>query len=163
MNMKVHISLILVCLNAFFRLSAQTGIAGNEQYNSYEQYIYIDNLTQKLTSDIFISTYYSKLKTSDFKTSQIIDTIHKKKEVHIRTKNAKDGYLFVNKSIMDKFANLNCELDKMKISYVYNNKAVTTEKEVMQVIGLREKRIRILEIVQDEKWGIITVYIINKK
>src|SRR5574344_760290 len=97
MNMKVHISLILVCLNAFFRLSAQTGIAGNEQYNSYEQYIYIDNLTQKLTSDIFISTYYSKLKTSDFKTSQIIDTIHKKREVHIRTKNAKDGYGFITR------------------------------------------------------------------
>ena len=162
MKMKVHIYLILICLTVSFRLNAQIGIAGNEQYNSYEQCIYIDNLTQKLTSDIFVSAYYSKLKTSDSKTSQIIDTIHKKREVHIRTKKAKDGYLFVNKKIMDKVANLNCELDKMKIFYVYNNKAITTKKDVMRVLGLREKRIQISEIIQDEQLGMITVYIIDK-
>lgn len=162
MNTKTHIYLILICLTVFFRLNAQIGIAGNEQYNSYEQCIYIDNLTQKLTSDIFVSTYYSKLKTSDFKTSQIIDTIHKKREVHIRTKKAKDGYLFVNKLIMDKITNLNCELDKMKISYVYNNKDITTKKDVMRVLGLREKCIQISEIIQDEQLGMITVYIFDK-
>lgn len=162
MNMKTHIYLILICLTGFFRLNAQIGIAGNEQYNSYEKCIYIDNLAQKLTSDIFVSTYYSKLKTSDFKTSQIIDTIRKKREVHIRTRKAKDGYLFVNKLIMDKVANLNCELDKMKIFYVYNNKAITTKKDVMRVLGLREKCIQISEIIQDEQLGMITVYIIDK-
>lgn len=162
MNMKVHIYLILTCLNGFCRLNAQTGIIGNEQYSSYEQCIYIDNLTQKLTSDIFVSTYYSKLKTSDFKTSQIIDTIRKRREVHVRTKKAKDGYLFANKFIMDNVTALEYELDKMKISYVYNNKAVMTKKDVMRVLGLREKYILIPEIIQDELLGIITVYIIDK-
>lgn len=162
MNKKTHIYLILICLTVFFRLDAQIEIAGNEQYNSYEQCIYIDNLTQKLTSDIFVSTYYSKLKTSDFKTSQMIDTILKKREVHIRTKKAKDGYLFVNKCIMDKVANLNCGLDKVKVLYVYNNKAVRTKKDVMWVLRLREKCIQISEITQDEQLGIITVYIIDK-
>jgi hypothetical protein len=160
--MRAYIWLILICLNVFFRLNAQTGIAGNEQYNSYKQCKYIDNLTQKLTSDIFVSTYYSKLKTSDFKTSQIIDTIRKEREVHIRTKKARDGYLFVNKFIMDKVAKFNCQLEKMKISYVYNNKAVTTKKDVMRVLGLRKKCIQITEIIQDEQLGIITIYIIDK-
>ncbi len=82
--------------------------------------------------------------------------------MHIRTKKAKDGYLFVNKHIMDKFTNLDCELDKMKISYVYNNMTVMTKKDVMRVLGLREKCIQISEIIQDEQLGIITVYIINK-
>ncbi len=162
MNMKAHVCLTLLCLNVFFSLNAQTGIAGNERYNSYEQCIYIDNLTQKLTSDIFVSAYYSKLKTSDFKTSQIIDTIRKEREVHIRTKKAKDGYLSVNKFIMNKVANLDCDLDKMKILYVYNNKAVTTQKDVMRVLGLREKHIQTSEILQDEQQGVITVYIIDK-
>ena len=72
MNMKAHILGLLICLNVFLNLNAQTGIAGNEQYNSYEQCIYIDNLIQELTSDIFVSTYYSKLKISDFKISKII-------------------------------------------------------------------------------------------
>ena len=161
MNVKVQIYLILICLNVFCRLNAQTGIAGNEQYNSYEQCIYIDNLNQKLTSDIFVSTYYSKLKTSDFKTSQIIDTIHKKREVHIRTKKAKDGFLSVNKHIMDKVTYLDCELGKMTISYVYNNKAVTTKKDVLRVLGLKEKCIQISEIIKDEQLGIITIYIIH--
>lgn len=162
MNMKTHIYLILICLNGFFRLNTQTRIAGNEQYNSYQQCIYIDNLTQKLTSDIFVSAYYSKLKTSEFKTSQIIDTIRKKREVHIRTKKAKDGYLFVNKSIIDKVTNVDCKFDKMKISYIYNDKAVITKKEVMRILGLREKCIQISAIILDEQLGIITVYIIDK-
>lgn len=162
MKMKAHIYLILICLTVFFRLNAQIGIAGNEQYNSYEQCIYIDNLTQKLTSDIFVSTYYSKLKTSDFKTSQIIDTIHKKREVHIRTKKAKDGFLFVNKYIMDNVTKLNCELERMEVLYMYNNKAVKTKKDVMQILRLREKRIQISEITQNERLGIIIVYIIDK-
>ncbi|NCC99664.1 MAG: hypothetical protein EOL95_08210 [Bacteroidia bacterium] len=83
--------------------------------------------------------------------------------LHIRTKKAKDGYLFVNKYIMDKISNLICEFDKIKISYVYNNKAITTKKDVMQFLGLREKRIQILEIIQDKRSGIITIYFIDKK
>ncbi|PVZ07800.1 MULTISPECIES: hypothetical protein [Bacteroidales] len=82
--------------------------------------------------------------------------------LHIRTKKAKDGFLFVNKCIMDKVANLNCESDKMEVLYVYNNKAVRTKKDVMRVLRLREKCIQISEITQDEQLGIITVYIIDK-
>lgn len=163
MNMKVHLYLILICWNVFCRLNAQTGVAGNEQYNSYEQCIYIDNLTQKLISDIFLSNYYCKLKPSDFKTSQIIDTIHKRREVHISTYKAKDGYLFVNKSIMDKVANTNCELNKMGVAYVYNNKAVKTKKDVFRILRLRINNIQIADITQDEQLGIITVHIIDKK
>ena len=118
MNMKVYIYLILICLNVFCRLNAQTRIAGNEQYNSYELCIYVDNLSQKSIPDIFVSTYYDKLKTSGFKISQVIDSIHKRREVHVRTKKAKDGFLFVNKYIMDHVTNLNCELGKMKVLYI---------------------------------------------
>ncbi len=50
----------------------------------------------------------------------------------------------------------------MKISYVYNKKAVTTKKDVMRVLRLREKCIQISEIIQDEQFGMITVYIIDK-
>ena len=161
MNMKTHIYLTLICLSSVFCLNAQTGVVGNEKYNSYEQCIYVDNLAQKLIPAIFVSTY-SKFKTSDFKNSQVIDTIRQKREIHIRTKKAKDGYLFVNKSIMDKVANLDCDLDGLKISYVYNNRIVTTKEDVMRVLGLREKRIRISEILKDEQSGVITVYIFDR-
>lgn len=160
MNMKVYIYLILICLNVFCRLNAQTRIAGNEQYNSYELCIYVDNLSQKSIPDIFVSTYYDKLKTSDFKISQVIDSIHKRREVHVRTKKAKDGFLFVNKYIMDHVTNLNCELGKMKVLYIYNNKEVKTKEDVMSVLRLRKKSIQISEITQDEQSGLITVYVL---
>ena len=143
MNMKVYIYLILICLNVFCRLNAQTRIAGNEQYNSYELCIYVDNLSQKSIPDIFVSTYYDKLKTSDFK-------------------KAKDGFLFVNKYIMDHVTNLNCELGKMKVLYIYNNKEVKTKEDVMSVLRLRKKSIQISEITQDEQSGLITVYVIDQ-
>ena len=162
MTMKTHIYLTLICLNIAFCLNAQTGIAGYERYNSYEQCTYIDNLAQKLIPKNFAIVYYSNLNASDFKISQLIDTICKKRYIHFRTKIAKDGFLFVNKSIMDKVANLDCDLDNFEISYVYNDRIVTTKEDVMRLLRLRKKRIRISEIVQDEQPGVRPVYIFDK-
>lgn len=49
--------------------------------------------------------------------------------LHIRTKKAKDGYLFVNKNIMDKIADWDYDSKKLRISYVYNNSAIITKKK----------------------------------
>lgn len=65
--------------------------------------------------------------------------------MHTYTKKAKDGYLFVNKSIMDKIRGLDYDLDKLKVSYVYNNKAVTTKEDVMRIIKLRKNILRFLK------------------
>ena len=74
----------------------------------------------------------------------------------------KDGYLFVNKSITDRIAASGSDLDKLKISYVYNNREVTTKEDVMRIVGLRAKRIQVSKIIQDEQFGMITVYISDK-
>ena len=102
------------------------------------------------------------LKRQILKISQVIDSIHKRREVHVRTKKAKDGFLFVNKYIMDHVTNLNCELGKMKVLYIYNNKEVKTKEDVMSVLRLRKKSIQISEITQDEQSGLITVYVIDQ-
>ena len=161
-EMKVQFFLILITLTVCCQLNAQTGIGGNERYNSYEQCIYVDNLAQELIPDIFVGTYYCKLKSSGYKASQFFDTLHKRRELHIRTNRAKDGYLFVNKSIMDKIGCLKCELDKMEVSYVYNNKSVRTKKEVKRVLRLREKHIQHAAITIDEHLGVIDVHILTK-
>ena len=75
-------------------LNAQTNIAGHEKYDSYNQYIYVDNLDQRLIPEIFNTTYYSKLKETDYRVdSQKIDTIQQKREIYVYTKYANDGYL----------------------------------------------------------------------
>ena len=56
----------------------------------------------------------------------------------------------------------NCELGKMKVLYIYNNKEVKTKEDVMSVLRLRKKSIQISEITQDEQSGLITVYVIDQ-
>ena len=84
-----------------------------------------------------------------------IDTTIHKRHLHIRTKKAKEGFLSVNKSIMDSCS----KAEKFSIVYVYNNRVVTTRKDVMQLLRLRKRHIRSLEITQNEQAEIIIVYI----
>ena len=95
--MKTCIYLIIICLSFPCHLNAQTNIAGHEKYDSYNQYIYVDNLDQRLIPEIFNTTYYSIVKETDYRVdSQKIDTIQQKREIYVYTKYAKEGYLFVN-------------------------------------------------------------------
>ena len=126
-----------------------------------------DNLLESNMPKI-LSDYYRDLKPSDYYSVEFrVDTTKitpngYSTTLFFFTRKAKDGYLFVNKGIMDEVASLGCGLDKLKISYVYNNKAVTTKEDVMRILGLREKRIQISEILQDEQSGMITVYILDR-
>ena len=119
-------------------------------YSKYIDFSTNDSLPKTIKSKIVKKIYIEK------------DTILHKNSLHIRTKKAKDGFLYVNQRIMDKVASLGCDLDNIKVSYVYNNREVTTKEDVMRIIKLRKKRIQISEIVTDEQSGIITVYIFDK-
>ena len=138
-------------------------ISGNEPMVNIDKIpcVLYDNYYSKhigfSTNDTLSKTIESKIVKKFFIEK---DTILNKNSLHIRTKKAKDGYLFVNKSIMDKIAGL--DLDKLKVSYVYNNRVATTKEDVMRIIKLRKKRIQISEILQEEQSGMITVYIIDK-
>jgi len=161
--MKIHINIILIYLVACYSLNAQTNMAGNEQYNSYEYCIYVDNLYQKLVPEIFNSTYYFRLKESKLKVdSQVIDTIHQKRNIYIYSKKAKDGYRFVNKKIMEKIEELNYDFNVLKLTYIYEDKIVSTEYDVSQILRIKKKSIQISIILQDENAGLIYVYISNK-
>lgn len=127
--------------------------------NYYCNYLFECSHIKFSVNDRFSSINPKAIKRLFIEKNDILST---KGIMHIRSKKAKDGFLFVNKCIMDKVANLNCELDKMEVLYVYNNKAVRTKKDVMRVLRLREKCIQISEITQDEQLGIITVHIIDK-
>ena len=160
MSRNALIFLILICFAACGPLKTQSGIANNEQYNSYDISILLDNLAQEFMPVLFYNTYYGSIKTNDSKISQIIYTGHKKREIHIRTRKAKDGYLLVNKCIMDYIANNDdISFEGLKVAYVYDNKAVLTENDVMKVLSLRKRCIKVTDIVPDNQSGLIIVYI----
>ena len=71
-----------------------------EPYN-YELVSYIDNMPQKIIPELFQNTYYQYLDLLDYKGSIIIDEANKRTDLHVRSKKAKDGYLYVNSQIMN--------------------------------------------------------------
>ena len=168
--MKASLYLIFILLSVFgLDAQAETAAAGHNPSFDKES-AYIDNLLvyqnkgrvpRKLTSDIFNSLFYSQLKR--FSTSWIkVDSTNTKMVYHLRTKKAKDGYLYVNKCITDKVLSSGCQQDTVKITYVYNNMEVMTKEDVRRVLRLRKKKIRIQELILDERKGLVTVYIVDK-
>lgn len=142
-----------------FSLDAQTDIAGHEKYDSYKQSVILDNLNQKLIPEIFNDLYYSKLKNSELNVnSQTIDTTSQTRYMYVYTKKAKDGYLFINNSIMDKITESNYSLDELKLLYIYNNKTVSTEDEIDKILRLKKRKISDLDIVEENP-KVISVYI----
>ena len=170
---RTIIFLILTWLGVSFGLNAQaeTAVAGHNPSFDKES-AYIDNLLvyqnkgrvpRKLTSDIFDSLYYTQTEMSNSKADMIIDITNKTRAFHMRTKKAKDGYLYVNRCITDKVLSSGCQQDTVKITYVYNNQEVTTKEDVRRVLRLRKKKIRIQDLILDERKGLVTVYIVDNK
>jgi len=155
---------IIFLIFVIFTIKAQESVRpGIYRYNYYIDNIYVgyDTLIYDKIPFALREYYYGKdsFRIEIIKKTYLEkDTTYNKSNLHIRTKQAKDGYLFVNKIIMDKIKDSG--FDKCKVSYVYNNRVITTEEDVIRLLGLRKKRIQITDILQDEQS--ITVYIIDK-
>lgn len=155
--MKTHLWLILICITICFSIKAQH----YEHYN-YKVTTYCDGLPSNLVPDIFNQAYYSKLKQSDIKGRRIIDDAHKRTDVYLRSKKARDGFLFVNKTISDFLEESDYDQEKITVAYVYNNKTVTTEEDVMRILRLRKRRIGKIDIQLYEPLRIITAYVVQE-
>ncbi|MDR1055794.1 MAG: hypothetical protein LBL90_08240 [Prevotellaceae bacterium] len=90
------------------------------------------------------------------------DAIHNKNSLHIRTKKTKDGYLLRNKKFMDEIKECCKDFNEVSVSYVYNGKIISAKDEVKRMLKLREKRIQILSVTQDERTKVITVNFADK-
>ena len=171
---RTIIFLILTWLGVSFGLDAQAKHPEYDPYMVHKTYaacVYVDNLIcaksaapHKVMSDIFDSVYYSHIEISDIKGGNKVMVDHSLKQLFCsgRTPKAKDGYRYVNKCITYKINHSDCKQDTVKITYVYNNKEVTTQGEVKKVVRLRKRKIRIQELILDERKGLVTVYIVDK-
>lgn len=142
-------------------LNAQINSTDSIEDHSTEQRIFIDNLDQEMIPSIFKDLYYSKLKKSDIKVDvQEIDTVNRVRRLYAYSKKARSGYLVLNKKIMDKIDSL--DLNKIQISYVLNNKIVSTPKEVNRILKLNENGMQILNSLYDKKNKTLFVFIISQ-
>lgn len=169
--MKASLYLTFILLSVF-GLDAQAETAVAEYYPTfYKESVLLDNLLvyqnkgrvpRKLVSDIFDSLYYTRSVIRNSNSWLITDSTNTKRTLYVRTPKAQDGYLYVNRCITDKVLSSGCQQDTVKITYVYNNKEVTTKEDVRRVLRLRKKKIRIQELIFDERKGLVTVYIVDK-
>lgn len=148
-----------LCCIVISLIVTQTIIRDFEQYNFYPLSVYIDNLPYNIKSESLDCFYYSKLKPSDYKIVQTIDKESKKRELHIKSKKAKNGYLYVNKCIQHSITTTSdSNNDQLYVNYILDDKIVSNNKDVMQLINLR-KRIITEPIIIDEHNRAITVII----
>lgn len=169
--MKASLYLTFILLSVF-GLDAQAETTVAEHYPTfYKESVLLDNLLvyqnkdrvpRKLVSDIFDSLYYTRSIIGDSDSWLITDSTNTKRTLYVRTPKAQDGYLYVNRCITDKVLSSGCQQDTVKITYVYNNKEVTTQEEVKKVVRLRKRKIRISDFIFDERKGLVTVYIVDK-
>ena len=154
--MKTHMVIMMLCLTVICQLHAQS--PGMDNY-SYPVIVSIDNLPQSIKSEVLDSLYYHKLKKSDYISFVSQDHIKGTTQLNIRSKRAKDGFLFVNECVRD------CAAGDSLVSlvYVYNDETITTKKDVSRMLRLRKKRIRVKEIKRDDQTNAITVYVVKKE
>lgn len=180
--MRTSVWLVLFCLIPFFRVHA------------LEIYFYSDNLgtnphscnfIPNLKSDIFIETYYSKLKPSDYKIVnqvnfrpyELVDITKKKSNIHFYSKKVKSGYLYINKCVTSKIAemghsfnglkitkkNYNCISENIygetrKLQYIFNGRIVRTKDDVKKVLKLKKEQVEVLYVIYNEY---INTYIVS--
>ena len=133
--------------------------------NNWNRVIYFDNINidnlpgQKMPS-VLDSLYYKHLSESDYKMFRTVDVGNRMNIFHLRSKQAKDGYLLVNERINDYISD--CppnESDEYRIEYILNNTPARTKRDVLQIIRLKEKTIREIEVSKEEATRIISVFI----
>lgn len=156
---KVILSALLAIATVAF---PKTKTDGYEKYNSYEQSTYLDNLETNITSQIIWDSYYSKLSPKDYSISQVIDTVNRKRELRIETKKARSGYLFVNK-VITKQLNDDGDHDMRSISYFVDDKMVSTDKEIHNLLRIRTKDIDVLRLTVFPDDSFVCVYIYSKR
>ena len=154
--MKKHIVFLLFCMTIFCQLHAQTS---GLDYYSYPVIVLIDNLPQSIKSEVLDSLYYQKLNDADYTSFVTLDHTNGITKLNVRSKRAKDGFLFVNEYVRD------CAARDSLVSlvYVYNDETIKTKKDVSRMLRLRKKRIRVKDIKKDDQTGTITVFVVNKK
>lgn len=146
---------IILCFFISVTLRAQCDILDLERYNALSTVIYIDNLPQDILCLAF-QDYYSSIPACKYDSIQIISQESNLKEVFVTSPKARKGFLYVNRVVNDMF---NTDPCPKIIRYIYNNTSITSKKDVMQIVKLRKKNIKALNVSHDEQSNEIIVHI----
>lgn len=169
--MKIVIYSILFFLSISYSNAQNSVKPKSNKYTLYIDNIMIGNESEVDYSKIpavlfenyyreFINTVVNKKMIKELFLEK--DTTNNKNSLYIRTKKAKDGYWFINKTVSDKIEVCCTNKSDVLVSYVYNYNLVSTKNEVLKMLKLRAKKIRILSVEWNNKINTITVSFVDK-
>ena len=90
------------------------------------------------------------------------NTTYNKNNLHIRTKKAKTGYLYINECLMDYIKQQNYDTEYLKVVYVLNNMPVSSENNVVKLLKLSKRKVKRVEFKNDSDNKIVEVLITLK-
>jgi len=80
--------------------------------------------------------------------------------MYIRTKEANDGYLYINKEIVEAIERSQYSFREVNILLFYNGQVIITKRQVQKFVELRKKRIVDLRIEIDNSLKTVRVYVV---
>ena len=123
----------------------------NAQQVSIAHYAYLvhktfDNMLLDIMPKQINVNYYAQLSDNDVKhrsTYLLVDTICRAKYLKVYTKKARNGYLYVNKSVIDFIKKQQrCLANDIEITYLLNGKGLSSKEDVMFLIKLSMRKIK---------------------
>jgi len=149
------ISIIITCIAASCANQRKQNINGEvvglEKYNS-KTLTLVDFLNRDKIPDVLRSYYYNDLGEQDFYTPQsIISKSDNTRTIHLKSKKAKEGYLYINKYSNDFVTNYE------NIIYLIGKDTINSKEDVMRLIEMKRSEVVKVDTVKGEVYNLIRI------
>lgn len=149
------INAIIICTAVSCATQRKQNISGEvigfEKYNS-KTVILIDFLNRDKMPVVLKTYYYNDLGEKDFYTPQsIISKSDSTRTIHMKSKQAKEGYLFINKYTNDFITN------NGNIIYLIGKDTINSKEEVIRLIEMKRSDVTKVDTIKRKAYNLIKI------
>jgi len=149
------INIIIICTTVSCatqrKQNANGEAVGFEKHNS-KTLTFVDFLNRDKIPDVLRWYYYNDLREQDFYTPQsIISKSDNTRTIHLKSKKAKEGYLYINKYSNDFVTN------HEKIIYLIGKDTINSKEDVMRLIEMKRSEVVKVDTVNGEVYNLIRI------
>lgn len=150
------ILLNIIAIFVFVSCTAQQNksiedVVGFEKYDK-GTVVFVDNLYREAIPEVFKEFYYNQLNDRDFhKPQSIVSESDNTRMVDLKTKQAKDGYLHINKYANEFIAN------NKVVLIVVNQDTVDTKEEVLNLIKMKRTEVFSIDTIITKEYPLIKI------
>ena len=149
------INAIIICTAVSCASQRKQNISGEvigfEKYNS-KTVILIDFLNRDKIPDVLKTYYYNNLSEQEFFAPQsIVSKSDNTRTIHMKSKQAKEGYLFINKYTNDFITN------NGNIIYLIGKDTINSKEEVIRLIEMKRSDVAKVDTIKGKEYNLIRI------